>query len=554
MASTAFRFDAQNEAWERIAERQAARLVTGVSEETRAALRALIVRSIREGIPVYDAARMIREMVGLTTKQAQAAASFRTELINSGLTPERVNTETDRYAARLLRRRAENIVRTEIMSSLNRGTLEAWRQARREGLLSRTAMKEVLVTPDDRLCFVAGTPVATPDGERPIEALRPGDQVWTHAGPRSGKTTMVRPTRGSVVAVVTAHGRAIATADHPYLVIRDDRPEWCMAGSLNQGDLLCGLQRPTQSRARAEGFHVRLDDPHDTPTVTCEPSVLPGIPRLVLVPVVAVGFQGDTTTPQQEINAVASNPSLLGESDMLPLELETDGAFQGGLPGVLPVARDRAESAPVCVAGENAELSFAVATPNEFRRAPTRLRAEAPEASLVGEALPAPWTGSVGGGLPSAFERAHGVSVRNDRWYLERLRADGTDLRDVSRATHVTRTRTEASALQVVSSGRPERAPATLADEVVRILPLRHESIVADESPQEVRSTAWVYSLEVEEAHTFFAAGVLVHNCPICAPLDGQTKPLNEPFQTSVGPKMNPPFHPSCRCTIAVSP
>ncbi len=34
------------------------------------------------------------------------------------------------------------------------------------------------------VCFLAGTLIATPDGERPIESLQPGDLINTAAGPR----------------------------------------------------------------------------------------------------------------------------------------------------------------------------------------------------------------------------------------------------------------------------------------------------------------------------------------------------------------------------------
>lgn len=41
--------------------------------------------------------------------------------------------------------------------------------------------------------------------------------------------------------------------------------------------------------------------------------------------------------------------------------------------------------------------------------------------------------------------------------------------------------------------------------------------------------------------------------CPICAPLDGQRRPMGVPFETSEGAKMRPPAHPNCRCTMGIS-
>lgn len=161
-----FSFDGANTAAQRAAERQAASMVTLISEETRAAIRALIVRAISEGIPPYEAARMIRAMVGMNAQQALAAMNYREQLIDSGLSLDRIDLLLERYIAKKVRQRADLIARTEIMDALNDGALEGWKQARADGLLGAGATKEVIVTPDERLC-----PVCEPlDGqEQPLD-------------------------------------------------------------------------------------------------------------------------------------------------------------------------------------------------------------------------------------------------------------------------------------------------------------------------------------------------------------------------------------------------
>lgn len=149
-----FRFDAKNLAAQKVAMLQAARMVTGVSNETRDAIRMLIVRSIREGIPPYEAARMIRSMIGLTNKGTSAAMNYRIGLIEQGHGLDRVNTLVERYTAKSIRRRALTIARTETMGALNKGTLVSWDQAKKEGFLSETAGKEFIVTPDEKLCDI----------------------------------------------------------------------------------------------------------------------------------------------------------------------------------------------------------------------------------------------------------------------------------------------------------------------------------------------------------------------------------------------------------------
>jgi SPP1 gp7 family putative phage head morphogenesis protein len=107
------------------------------------------VRSIRDGIPPLEAARLIRSVVGLDPRRAQAVANYRAELVEQGAA--NVSALVDRYAARQLRQRADVIARTEILEALNDGALESWRQAREDGFLGGNAAKEWIVTRDEKL-------------------------------------------------------------------------------------------------------------------------------------------------------------------------------------------------------------------------------------------------------------------------------------------------------------------------------------------------------------------------------------------------------------------
>ena len=51
-----------------------------------------------------------------------------------------------------------------------------------------------------------------------------------------------------------------------------------------------------------------------------------------------------------------------------------------------------------------------------------------------------------------------------------------------------------------------------------------------------------VFNLEIEGTPEFYANGLLVHNCPICDPLNGQFFRINE------GPRPPADTHPRCRC------
>lgn len=143
-----FRFDDTLPAAEKAATNVVENLITEISDETEKNIRNVVATAVREGIPVYDAARTIRPLIGLTSSQGQAVLKYRTELVDNGLTLEKVNDKVDAYSDELLRGRADSIARTEILDALQAGQDEAWAQAQDAGLLSDNATKEVILTDD----------------------------------------------------------------------------------------------------------------------------------------------------------------------------------------------------------------------------------------------------------------------------------------------------------------------------------------------------------------------------------------------------------------------
>lgn len=147
-----FRFDGKNAAAQRHAKEHAAGLVTNVSMETRAAIRALVVRSIDKGIPPRSAAILIRRYIGLDAPQALAAEAYRETLVESGLGQKALNKALEKYTAKKIRERALTIARTETVDALSGGVLESWIQAEKAGELTEGARKHSVPTRDDKLC------------------------------------------------------------------------------------------------------------------------------------------------------------------------------------------------------------------------------------------------------------------------------------------------------------------------------------------------------------------------------------------------------------------
>ena len=128
-------------------------LIQGLQDSSRLAVRDIIERSFQDGIPPRRAARHIRDVVGLTERQALAVDNLRRELVEQGVPIPEITRRTNQYADRLLADRAETIARTETIKAANVGQELLWQEAVENGLIdpARTR-KEWITTPDDRLC------------------------------------------------------------------------------------------------------------------------------------------------------------------------------------------------------------------------------------------------------------------------------------------------------------------------------------------------------------------------------------------------------------------
>ena len=167
--SLAFSFDAENREAQKVARKYSAAQITLIGDETKLAIRRIITRSIREGIPPRDAAKLIRNVVGMTRPQANAYKAYYEKLdrklwggriwVHAGVynTQKRkkwarrsLNSREASKAAlrrKYIRRRAIMIARTEVMDALNTGAEVAWKQAKKQGLLGKNAGKEWVATP-----------------------------------------------------------------------------------------------------------------------------------------------------------------------------------------------------------------------------------------------------------------------------------------------------------------------------------------------------------------------------------------------------------------------
>lgn len=149
------------------AQRSAGDLVVAVSGPTRDAIRATVVTALESGYGIPETAKAIRQVVGLHPRWAQAVRRAHAEALAQGSSPEAADRMAQRNRARLVRRRAENIARTEIMRATNEGSHSAWHTAQALGLWGDVEpIREWLIANDERTC-----PICRPLGGVQVTGL-----------------------------------------------------------------------------------------------------------------------------------------------------------------------------------------------------------------------------------------------------------------------------------------------------------------------------------------------------------------------------------------------
>lgn len=147
-----FAFDVTNPEVVAWAQQNAAELVTAITEAARATIQMIIVRGFEEGLAVPDIARLLRNTIGLTERDAMAVMTRQLKLLAAGTETRMASAAAERYAEQLRNRRALTIARTETMKAANQGQLQLWRQAQAKGHLPLTVRKVWIIADACPLC------------------------------------------------------------------------------------------------------------------------------------------------------------------------------------------------------------------------------------------------------------------------------------------------------------------------------------------------------------------------------------------------------------------
>jgi hypothetical protein len=169
--------------------------------------------------------------------------------------------------------RGDYVTMVEQLGGVVNNGIGLWGSARESGNLFRAAwggrasLAQYLLS-----CFVAGTPLLTPEGSKPIEEFQPGDWVLSSPegdpeGPVTARQVLRVFVRVAPVVNLHAGGRVIRTTrEHPFYV---KGRGWLSAGLLEQGDLLRShdgqwvpMEALTESGEVTTVYNLEVDEDH----------------------------------------------------------------------------------------------------------------------------------------------------------------------------------------------------------------------------------------------------------------------------------------------------
>lgn len=143
------RFDTDNPRIKRYLDTRTASMVTNIETEAKEVIRSAVTRSFDKALTPSQVAGRIKGSIGILPRHELALEGYRNGLETQGISPDRIESLSDRYADRLLDYRANMIARTETKFAQNYGQLFVWQQGAAEGYIDRNSSQKVWVVDGD---------------------------------------------------------------------------------------------------------------------------------------------------------------------------------------------------------------------------------------------------------------------------------------------------------------------------------------------------------------------------------------------------------------------
>lgn len=207
-----------------------------------------------------------------------------------------------------------------------------------------------LAAKNSRTCFIEKTKILTSDGEIDIEKIEPGQLVYTGKGRlRPVRATLSAKYDDELIELRVSNGSVLTcTKEHPILVERQGQLNWVAARSVVVGDRVISKEGVSQDRKhllRGIAIKRRVWQAHDQVASGGETESLASVMvRPISVPVNAVNFEGNIQGRQIEVNQESVNGRFLNEGYVHETETLADGGLGFGFATVPPGAGVGAKS------------------------------------------------------------------------------------------------------------------------------------------------------------------------------------------------------------------
>jgi len=129
-------------------------MLDNVTDDVIEAARKILTDAYADGHTSQEAAKLLREKVGLTTRDLNQLDTLQRAWEDGGASAAEIQELTEKWTEGKIRYRAQLIADNELVEAGNRGQRALWDQAASEGLIPAEAKRRWIVTPDDALCVL----------------------------------------------------------------------------------------------------------------------------------------------------------------------------------------------------------------------------------------------------------------------------------------------------------------------------------------------------------------------------------------------------------------
>ena len=139
-----------------VARNLAVELSTNLNASVQTTISDIIRDAVEGNITTIQAARKIRNHIGLLPQHSKAVDKYLDKMLADGVKKQVANKRAEEYAQRLLKYRSETIARTEVARAVGAGQTEYWKQMKSEGYLPPEARRVWITANDEKVCPICG--------------------------------------------------------------------------------------------------------------------------------------------------------------------------------------------------------------------------------------------------------------------------------------------------------------------------------------------------------------------------------------------------------------